>query len=188
MTSARSDISRRRVLLAFDHGAPATQPLAMARMLVETLGGELCRTVHRRHQPAAPGCTAVHARNRRDLGAVAAHRTAGREARPARAGRGGEAAAGGARSGALGSLVLPCRARRGAPARAGADDGVGCSRARSACAVVQARAGHGRSGRPATLLDATPARSVGPLFHGDSDRGHRPAPGRGAAMRRLLWL
>ena len=41
MTLARSDLSRRRVLLAFDHGAPATQPLAMARMLVETLGAEL---------------------------------------------------------------------------------------------------------------------------------------------------
>jgi hypothetical protein len=41
MTSARSDTPLRRVLLAFDHGAPATQPLATARTLIEMLGGEL---------------------------------------------------------------------------------------------------------------------------------------------------
>lgn len=41
MTSARSDPPLWRVLLAFDHGGPATQPLATARTLIETLGGEL---------------------------------------------------------------------------------------------------------------------------------------------------
>jgi hypothetical protein len=41
MTSARSGLALRRVLLAFDPGAPLTQPLAAARTLVETLGAEL---------------------------------------------------------------------------------------------------------------------------------------------------
>ena len=36
-----SDTPVRRVLLAFDNAAPATQPLAMARALIEILGGEL---------------------------------------------------------------------------------------------------------------------------------------------------
>ena len=41
MTPARSDLSLRRVLLAFDPGAPLAQPLATARTLVEMLGAEL---------------------------------------------------------------------------------------------------------------------------------------------------
>ena len=36
-----ADVPVRRVLLAFDNAAPATQPLATARALIEILGGEL---------------------------------------------------------------------------------------------------------------------------------------------------